>query len=268
MTYNELKEKYANIPITRPFAWDDPDKELPKGNSFSKSYSIPISNGGLRLTRHHMNALGFLSTLGTYLDSYGYQPEWRDLSAIGGYPQGAVVSKIDSNGIKKYVSLKDNNTNEPQFEDILTDESGEENGWKPLFKTKEYNFFPDYESKEKIWEYHVTPSLPLNFTTIEITSPGWILMERRIDNWDEVVVSTANESLRNSWDGYYNYVEFVPYKATLTDLSDYSIKINLTEGPLVSRFYPCNNGFAISGSCSRPVSGMTISVYLFKMEDA
>ena len=172
MLYSDLQNAYKEIPISRPFGDGDAQRSLPEGGCFTRVYSTPVSNGGRRVSRHDLNGLGYLATLGTFLDSYGYQYEWRDLSGVGGYPKGALVSKFDKNGLKQYVSVEDNNTKEPQFEDAVTDESGEVNGWKPLFRTKEYNFFPDYESKEKIWEYHVTPSNPLSATSVQVSSPG------------------------------------------------------------------------------------------------
>ena len=269
MLYSDLQNAYKEIPISRPFGDNDYQRSLPNGGAFGKDYSTPISNGGRRVSRHELNGLGYLATLGTFLDSYGYQPEWRDLSAIGGYPKGAIVSKIDNNGVRQYVNLEDGNTKEPQFEDALTDASSEENGWKPLFRTKEYNFFPDYDSKELIWEYHVTPSNPLAGKEIAIAEPGWVLVERSIDNWEDALESfTSSEmQVKLMWTNE-NYVSLAPYagNALYYHGAD-AFTIKLMEGQKSSRFYPCSNGITIGGKCSDPIAGITISAYHFRLED-
>lgn len=272
MTYDKMKE-IENVVLGFPFGLSDNGKELPNGNQFGPEYATPVSNGGLRITRHNMNALGYLATLATYLDMAGYQFGWRDLSAVGGYPKGAIVTRTNYGWFEQYLNLEDNNTKEPIYKDLLTDASVAENGWKPLHSLKEYNFFPNYESMEQIAELTVLPSLPLNRSKVDLATPGWVLVKRTIDNWDDANSSYGELGLGQRLAfAESNYISLSSTASNNNSSIENAPKDLFTmmyaEGQEASRLFPCNNGIYVTGKCSTPVTGMTIKVYRFDMEES
>ena len=271
MTYSRMLE-IDDLVLGFPFGISDKGKELPSGNQFGPEYATPAANGGLRITRHNMNALGYLSTLATFLDRAGYQFGWRDMSAVGGYPKGAIVTRTNHGWFEQYINLEDNNTNEPVYEELLTDASVAEKGWKPLFSLNQFNFFPNYESMEQIAELTVLPSLPLNGTKVDLATPGWVLVKRTVDNWDDANNAYGDLSLSQrlsfSESNYVSLSAHAPNNTAPLDSSNDLFTMRYGEGQSATRFFPCNNGFKVTSKCANPVTGMTIKVYRFDMEES
>lgn len=271
MTHARIME-LDDVVLNYPFGISDSDKVLPNRNMFGPEYATPVENGGLRITRHHMNALGYLATLATYLDRAGYQFGWRDMSAVGGYPKGAIVTRTNHGWFEQYLNLEDNNTNEPVYEDLLTDASVAEKGWKPLYSLKEYNFFPNYDSMEQIAELTVLPSLPLNGTKVDLATPGWVLVKRSIDNWEDVNSAYGDLGLSQRLEfSQSNYVSLSTHAYNNTrplNANNDLFTMLYAEGQEATRFFPCNNGFRVTGKCASPVTGMTIKVFRFDMEES
>ena len=119
------------------------------------------SNGGVPITTKQMNLLGYLATIGQYLQRMGYPfgntpIEWPieiNGVSVAGYPKGAVVTVLDEDTgyVREYISLQDNNTDKlPWDRSKGTGDSGEITGldenswWKPVVSKTQYNFFPDF----------------------------------------------------------------------------------------------------------------------------
>lgn len=264
MTSEEIKEYIVNhqgiVPTFKgPFGVEDSKRTVPR--YFDMAYSVPVSNGGLRMTRHTMNGLGYFATIGSFLDNVGYQYGWNENNGnFGGYPQGAIVSKFDStnNHLYEFVNTVENNRKEPVYDEdgVITEDTEVQNGWQPLNRMKEYSFFPDYEKRTLINESVVTSKLDRTFT---ISSPGWVLIEREIANWDDL--SVTDLLIFHSALVYY-----LSNEEPDTGYSAYQDYIRLNEGPIASRFIPCDGTLNIRGEVSSPVTSMTIRIYLYEME--
>ena len=183
------------------------DKSMPM--MFTKENCIPTSMGGKPISRHMMNKLGYLATIGSYLDRIGYpygteRPDWSSfpVEGVAGYPKGAIISIYDENNkrMREYLSLTDNNTdtspwdavdgnqNLADYSDYDTQRYWDSNpNWKPLFKLEEANYFPDYSSKtELINESYYTSGKK----SITLSSPGWLYIKRTISEFDTIDKTT------------------------------------------------------------------------------
>ena len=115
-------ELVAPLAIQTPIAING-DKNIPKQNAqgtdtssinlgFLPITSEPLDDGGIAPERIDFNGMFYLSTdQRTYLQNGGYITYNDDVAtAIGGYPQGAVLNYLDSNGnFSQVQSLIDNN---------------------------------------------------------------------------------------------------------------------------------------------------------------
>lgn len=110
-------------PISIPFAQNGERSNLPNNpvasggdasmsGGFPPITSRPISEGGIPPKREDFNAMGYLATMPLYfLQNGGYYTFNPAVStAIGGYPQGAILCKVDAAGVHFYQSAKNNNT--------------------------------------------------------------------------------------------------------------------------------------------------------------
>ena len=252
---------FANYPkINAPFALNDPDKVIPNSvDGFTASYSTPRSNGGTQITRHQMNGFGYLATAGAFLDMIGYPYGNNGIHySAGGYPKGAIVTMFDGTRIKEFVNTIDNNSNSLIVPDAISDESDSQvSGWEPLYRTEQYNFFPDYTNRELI-SSNVITSNTFGYTVSDDRT-GWILVRRTINNWDDITVTN-----RITKTAVVKLVDHDPY-ANQGDTDDF--EIHSYEGRVATRFTPFSGHITISGSMESSLFGsMTIEVFLYPLE--
>lgn len=182
---------FNNIPLVMtPFA----DGDSAKDYSFLESgithqMTVPTENGGARFTRHQMNGVGYLATLGAYLDRVGYPygKERLDPSTFGGYPKGAILITEDDGLVREYISLVDNNTHPLPKESADGTYVGDE-WWAPTIPTESASFFPNFSEAA----LHATMTIgPINYGkpasgTCNISETGWYSIERKFStsNYD------------------------------------------------------------------------------------
>lgn len=275
----------TNYPLITPFGSNDwvNFHQGFSSDGFGADVATPVSSGGLRLSRHEMNKFGYEATIGSFLHSIGWQAEWSEEVAAnnGGYPKGAVVSvradRGTSYGLHQYFNTIDNNSSPPaaaenlNADENITDLNTEYNGWKPLFSTQSYNFFPDYNSRTRVGEFIVVPSSPLKRLKVVINEPGWVLVTRTIDNWEDARAASDNltpsQRLASSQS---NFVSLGFWESQADDdwtsIEGGMFSMLFQEGQMASRFMPCNGGIYLSGQCVAPVTSITIQVYRYNME--
>ena len=272
MTLDQLNELAKKITLSTPFGFSDSELTVP--SEFGPKYATPVSNGGSPMSRHDMNGLGFLATIGTFLDSIGYQyPYNAYMAQRNGYPMGAVVSYIDNNWrLRQFVNTRENNPlPTEEFDEVLNDTSMIRNGWKPLYEINNYNFFPDYSSRTLVREISIMPPLPATRIPVTISEPGWILIERTIDNWDDAneAYGSLSPAEREKF-SVANYVSLSAHAGTPTDAVNFNVydlfTMTYSEGRVASRLIPSNGGVYITGKCALPVTSMTVRIYRFDME--
>lgn len=97
-------------------------------DGFPTPYSAPASDGGRFVTRGEMNAIGNLASQNQFYFLAGGINTFDDefCMMIGGYPEGAILDKIELGVLRKVVSLIDNN--KVNFNGSSTTE-GITNGW-------------------------------------------------------------------------------------------------------------------------------------------
>ena len=184
---------------------DAPENDRSMPTEFTKANCVPASMGGKPITRHMMNKLGYLATIGSFLDRIGYPYgnvplDWNHLPSkenVGGYPKGAIITIYDEEKkvTRQFQSLVDNNVNTDPW-DYATGTLGEANAdadtmtfwtsrgyWKPLFRLNEYNYFPDYSTKIEIFNESVYTTTKFNLT---VENPGWLYVRRYIPDWDSI----------------------------------------------------------------------------------
>lgn len=151
---------FDNIPlILTPFADNDEDKVFSFFQSgITRQMTVPTENGGARLTRHQLNGLGYLATLGAFLDRVGYPygRERLDPTTFGGYPKGAILTTQDNNLVREYVSLVDNNMHPLPTESSDGTYVGNEY-WAPTIPTESASFFPDFSGSKYGSEVTIGP---------------------------------------------------------------------------------------------------------------
>lgn len=177
-------------------------QEMP--TMFTKENCTPASMGGKPISRHMMNKLGYLATIGSYLDRIGYpygnvplidmnDPTKDDRSY--GYPKGAIVSVFDEENkrLREYLSLVDNNTDltpwartfggEKEIAVEDTDEFWASNqNWKPLYSLRQHSYFPDYSNQQELLNETVYDTLG---QTVAV-GDGWVNVTRTIPNFDSI----------------------------------------------------------------------------------
>lgn len=175
---------YDNIPlIMTPFADSDAAKDYSFFNTgITHEMTVPVENGGVRFSRHQMNGIGYLATLGAYLDRMGYPygRERLDPTSFGGYPKGAILMTQDDNLVREYVSLVDNNTHPLPRESTDGTYVGDE-WWAPTIPTDSASFFPNFSSRERVSKISIGPTV---FTErvkqhIDIGETAWYHVTRR-----------------------------------------------------------------------------------------
>ena len=265
MTNEELKAYSINnnpmVPtFSGPFGVSDNAREYPR--QFTTAYSTPVSNGGLKLTRHLMNGLGYYATIGTFLDSVGYRYGWNQNNAsFGGYPKGAIVSILEDNYLYEFLNIVDNNTQKPILptSGTLTEDVLEENGWKLINSIRNHNFFPNYESRTLINEFIVTSKLD---RTLSLSSEGWILIERTLENWEDLTVP----EILGYAPAYPSRLWYAANEAWNEQNVSETDVINQFEGKVASRFLPCSGTVNLRAEIGNPVTSMTVRLYFYEME--
>lgn len=213
---------------------------------FTKANATPVGNKGNPISRDLMNRVGYLATIGPYLDRIGYpfgtEPPF-DLNSgsnegSNGYPRGAIVSIWDDTQkrVREYVSLHDNNTNprpwvESNSENADSDTTvpmEEEGHWKPLFKMEQYNFFPDYSNRIELLNEDVI-SQKKDFS-VEVPRGGWICVTRTIGNWDDLTLEMKG--------GVESNTSAPTVQISLSNEFLTPLYIQVQEGKTASRFFP------------------------------
>lgn len=120
MTKAEFKANYNPIAMPQPFAHGGTLTEIgltQDNNSvnfvdgFPQVYSAPKSNNGKFVTRGEINAIGNLASHNNFYHRCGglntFDPAFA--SAVGGYPEGAILQLMSNNALRYVKSLVDNN---------------------------------------------------------------------------------------------------------------------------------------------------------------
>ena len=148
---------FRSIPtISLPFATGNIDITNGAGISYvSEGYNglsplLGAPNKNAVLTRHHLNMLGFYSTIGIFLHQSGYQPGFNHMPE-GGWPKGAILTDFTNGVVQEFVNTEENNQAKPEGlgETVIQEMS---NGWQPLWRFNQFNFFPEFSSKTVMWE--------------------------------------------------------------------------------------------------------------------
>ena len=175
---------FDNIPLVlTPFADGDAEKDFSFfGSGITRQMTVPTENGGARFTRHQMNGIGYLATLGAFLDRVGYPygKERLDPSSFGGYPKGAILMTMDNNVVREYVSLVDNNTHPLPRESADGTYVGDE-WWAPTIPTESASFFPSFASATVYKSFVIGPVLDASAqptVTVDVEDTAWYSIER------------------------------------------------------------------------------------------
>lgn len=179
---------FDNIPVvTTPFADDDTQKDFSfLGGGIDSKMTVPTETGGLRFTRHQMNGIGYLATIGAFLDRIGYPygKERLDPSAFGGYPKGAILMTQDDDFCREYMSRIDNNTHPLPKEASDGTYEGDEY-WQPTIPTSSASFFPNMGIRNVIWSGTIKGRANGSLDSgnvpgqdVLVSSDGWYLVER------------------------------------------------------------------------------------------
>lgn len=173
---------YDNIPlVVSPFAAYDSQKDYSfYKDGITRQMTVPAENGGARFTRHQMNGIGYLATLGAFLDRVGYPygRERLDPSSFGGYPKGAILMTQEDGCVREYVSLIDNNTHA-----LPVETNGEYKGnewWAPTIPTDSASFFPSFADPTVFSSFTMGPiSFDKDaYKTVDISETGWYSVQR------------------------------------------------------------------------------------------
>lgn len=165
---------YGKYPrMGAPFGAHDPLADTTV-TQITEEMSVPYSAGGVGISRHALNGIGYLATIGGYLDSVGYPYGFNEDVAVKGYPKGAIVSNFDGKTLREYVSLKDNNTS-TELPDTIYDDT-EETSWAPLQTGNNYNYFPDFSKGSKMFEKSVSSTETIS---VPITTSCWVDIRRK-----------------------------------------------------------------------------------------
>lgn len=250
---------YSIPSIKEPFGMSDSQKTFV--SNFNSALATPKSNGGTQITRHQMNGVGYLATLGVFLDQAGYP--WGNVDGVpdGGYPQGAIITKTFIKNNRLYVGeffnrMEANQTAPFNSTDVIDDVDVESNGWTPLYRTEQYNFFPNYANRILLETRRLSDSTTF---TIEHEGQGWLLVQRTLDNWD--TISWGNKLTKEA-------TLYLAAASQYDYMSSDSMEIHAYEGAEASRLIPFQDSLTIR--ClfdSATFRSMTISAYLYPLEE-
>ena len=174
---------FDNVPLVlTPFADGDVSKDFSFfQDGIIRQMTVPTENGGARFTRHQMNGIGYLATLGAFLDRVGYPygRERLDPSLFGGYPKGAILMTQENNRVREYISLVDNNTHPLPTEDEDGTYVGNE-WWAPTIPTDSASFYPSFANSTYVGGDTLGPIGYDGSTYVDktISETGWYCIDR------------------------------------------------------------------------------------------
>lgn len=244
--------------ILMPFAASDPDRTIPQaGDGFLAKQATPVYNGGTQITRHDLNGLGYLATIGSFLERVGYPNADIGRQAGYSYPKGAIITEVEGDTVCEWVSLHDNNNQQPYGTSIGDVDAYTETGsWAPVHKVKNYNFFPDYSNPKTLLSTKI-----LQGTTLSVTSDtsGWVLVKRTINNWDEL---TPTEIFSNVCT--VDIAGNNPYRVGSID----ELGIQSYEGKVASRLFPLQKNLELRCVFVNEIyKSITVEVLLYPFEE-
>lgn len=250
--------------INAPFAMKDPDKYLVGyASGLDVNKATPVYNGGTQITRHDLNGLGYLATVGAYLDRIGYS--YGSYSSGGtdiSYPKGAILTVFNGETVEEWVSLQDNNSARPLYNFTESDYDRSNLAWKPIYEVKNYNFFPDYSSRKLLDKISVNPGNPFQLD-IKNDEYGWLLVQRSFEGWEDV---TAEERMSER-----NDCEVIVQWGTSPVWSAAELEISPYEGERASRLIPlpAEATMRVKGTFEKhtPFQGLTIEVFAYPFEE-
>ena len=160
-------------------------------DGITPSMTIPTGNGGSPFTRHQMNGVGYLASLGFYLWQMGYPFSKEDVAkaaTFGGYPKGAIIFfKHDSGYVVEYESKVDNNLN--PIPSLQGNTPVEDDYWKPLYETLQKISVPNYETVLAEVNQTVTPDdvVDNSFSvSLSIPSSAMVAVSRTLKDYSNL----------------------------------------------------------------------------------
>lgn len=239
---------FGNYPrMGSPFGAYDPlaDKTV---TQITEEMSVPCSAGGIGISRHTLNGIGYLATIGGFLDSIGYPYGFNPEVAARGYPKGAIVSEFSGKTLREYISLKDNNTSTDLPDTIYDDTTND--SWAPLQTGKDYNYFPDFSKGSKIFEKSVSSSESM---TVSMPGTGWIDIRRKFVYKNDYSI-LQKLGFMNA--GLVNYLQIGgdgTYAATEDEntMAYDTLCIWASEGESSSRFLPASSTMRLSAQITQ-----------------
>lgn len=183
------------------------------------------------LTRHHLNMIGFYSTIGIFLHQSGYQPGFNHMPE-GGWPKGAILTDFTNGVVQEFVNTEENNQAKPEGlgETVIQEMS---NGWQPLWKFEQFNFFPDFSSKTVLWENKQTKFTEATDFITQI-EPGWYEVSMSAEYTDKNFLISMQNPVWFGVEVYMGTERYIVRDNNLTPL--YTLPI--TQNPVTSRLFP------------------------------
>lgn len=253
-----------------PFAFGDHSISFPDA-LFDGTLAIPSSQGGTLLNRHVLNGIGFMGTIGLFLDLIGYPYSLPVGAYIEGYMDQAVKRGRGHDGrLREYVNSITDNTNEPPFSESEDPEGTGANGWTHTQNYKDSYSFPSLDLSVATVIYSGIKTDDEEFSVdFQPQKPGtWIYVKRVITGWSDL-----SDSQKMSI-GPQIEIQSLSYDLRLetTDAQAYSDSIPFFEGPETGRLFPSCAGQRLRISIaaksdtepsaqSSTVDGETISGY-------
>lgn len=264
---------FGTIPhVSMPFGIDDANMIVPLGSSIGGG-NLPLTQGinpehsapgGNPITRHHMNGIGFLATIGGFLQQAGYQPSF-DTPPTGGWPKNAIVTDVSGGDVREYLNTQDNNDSPFIGTGGLNPETSfeEDEGWIPIWSARRFNFFPNYDDREIVFRKTFSPGESNFYQKVASSTMGWFLVSRTLDHYDDMT-----EEQKMNLVGWTNYNLGIHLQGLYYDYDGGQNTINLYEGKVASRLIPCNGDIKLSQSApSESLGDITVTVTRFGMED-
>ena len=249
----------AHVPaVVYPFGINDIQKLQFLGfdiaNGLSESQCAP---NGL-MTRHQFNAIGYIATMGSFLDRAGYQPGFSSgIAQTLGYPKGAILTDIRNNRVIEFLNTVEGNKYIPNYPYDFSDTADDASGWTPVWHENQFSFYPDFDDRTVVLETVVNTSESSDPYTLA-ASEGWYMVTRTIENWDELTdVQRAG--------GHFS-ITITPVTSTTYAFQNEYCRINLYEGKTASKLFPASTDFKVSVSSQTSIGPVSLQVVRFGME--
>lgn len=244
--------------IVYPFGILDQERAPFPGYDIQNGISVQDCAPNGKLTRHKFNTIGYIATMGSFLDRAGYQPGF-DFRPASGYPKGAILTSIKDNRVVEYLNTVEANTYIP----TIIDRAEESSGWVPVWNDKQFDFFPNFDDRTVLKEMVVTSSSPSQTLTLD-GGVGWYLITRTVENWDDLTDATRA--------GAYFDIRIMAMKLQSIGTEqayewEYN-QIHLYEGQTATRIIPVTGQIKISiPAFLSSVGPVSIQVVKFGMEE-